>query len=485
MVFVAATVVADHVNASPTTRADLAPWYIAVERSFQNATPSESKRRWCHVRFDRAAAQFFRNDFAEAARHMATLQWYIEHDAEPTTEQLALLAIQFDAQPRIWVQDKLDQESHHLRLRPLFNIPKDEPIELSLQLNVVDADEHTVLGQSAVVTLHPNGQFEPPIVALNDRSTLDVGTYRLRIEHTSGVERDVGRLIVSDETLSVIRDQFAARLDAINPKHDHLESARITCIGRINLLQDGRSATESAQFMLDPIAHIASIEREIELLEDGVDPYRRWTGELWRTIHSHGQTIPIRTFAPPTDDPDRPRPLVIALHGAGGDERMFLDAYGGGLLRSLARKHDFIIASPLTYPLSGNPSHFDQVLNTLTEQYAIDESRVYLIGHSFGGATATMLANERPQRIAAIACIAGAGRFTPHETTPYPPALVLAPELDSIVPPARLERLSVDGRNAGASIDYRVVANNAHLLVVGEVLPEAIEWLLDLRNDSR
>ena len=40
--------------------------------------------------------------------------------------------------------------------------------------------------------------------------------------------------------------------------------------------------------------------------------------------------VPFRVFAPPTSDDGAKRPLIIALHGAGGDENMFMDAYGAG-----------------------------------------------------------------------------------------------------------------------------------------------------------
>lgn len=41
-----------------------------------------------------------------------------------------------------------------------------------------------------------------------------------------------------------------------------------------------------------------------------------------------------------------PRPLLVVLHGAGGDENMFPEAYGAGIIKRIAEKHGLLVASP-------------------------------------------------------------------------------------------------------------------------------------------
>ena len=42
----------------------------------------------------------------------------------------------------------------------------------------------------------------------------------------------------------------------------------------------------------------------------------------------------------------KPLPLVIALHGAGGSENMFFDAYGNGKIVDLCRKRGWLLVAP-------------------------------------------------------------------------------------------------------------------------------------------
>jgi hypothetical protein len=63
--------------------------------------------------------------------------------------------------------------------------------------------------------------------------------------------------------------------------------------------------------------------------------------------------------------------------------------------------------------------------------------------------------------------------------------LVIAPELDGIVPARQIERIAVEARAAGGPIQFRLATNQTHTLSVPAILPESVEWLLEQRLSDR
>jgi len=154
-----------------------------------------------------------------------------------------------------------------------------------------------------------------------------------------------------------------------------------------------------------------------------------------------GQQMPYRIYVPTTWDGKRSLPILMMLHGAGANERTYLDQ-GDGLLRKLAEQHGYIVVSPLGFtPLGafGNPlrlpavygesaaaatqraavtptrqrelslSELDviTVLDLVTEEYGADRSRTFLAGHSMGSGGAWHLAARYPERWRAVAPMSG------------------------------------------------------------------------------
>ena len=95
-------------------------------------------------------------------------------------------------------------------------------------------------------------------------------------------------------------------------------------------------------------------------------------------------------------------PLVMALHGLGANEDSFFDSYPK-LPPQLAEKHGFLLAAPLGYRVDGfygstimgaatpprrrgeySEKDVMEVLRLMKANYKVDESRIYLIGHSMG-----------------------------------------------------------------------------------------------------
>jgi polyhydroxybutyrate depolymerase len=127
---------------------------------------------------------------------------------------------------------------------------------------------------------------------------------------------------------------------------------------------------------------------------------------------------------------DPPRPLVIAFHGGGSHAQAMADRTG---LRRTADAHGFVVAFPegsgrLARLRTWNAGEccgyavergVDDVgfalaaIDALVARHAVDPRRVYLTGMSNGAMMAYRVALERPERIAAIAPVAGAMALDP------------------------------------------------------------------------
>lgn len=125
-----------------------------------------------------------------------------------------------------------------------------------------------------------------------------------------------------------------------------------------------------------------------------------------------------RLVIPHSLDPNRPAPIVFAFHGA-GDTPEQMAHYTG--LDQLAGSEGFYLVYPqgrfLSWPpsiLADNPEpverelmFFDALLGNLMGRYQIDQTRVYAVGMSQGGAFVNLLATKRNARLAAAASHSG------------------------------------------------------------------------------
>lgn len=220
---------------------------------------------------------------------------------------------------------------------------------------------------------------------------------------------------------------------------------------------------------------------EFESIKDGRNPYTNRRGDIWRPYFISDHPAPMRLFCPEHREPPAAGwPLVIALHGAGGNEHMFMAAYGAGRIKELAEQRGFIVASPLNSPLSAQPMVFDGLVDSIAADYPIDRTRVYLIGHSMGAGVALAWSKLRTDKVAASALIAGVGRFNAKDK--IPPTLLIAPELDGLIPAKSIIAAADQAKGFGLPVECREIKDYGHTLVVGHVLPEVVEWLLEQRS---
>ena len=135
----------------------------------------------------------------------------------------------------------------------------------------------------------------------------------------------------------------------------------------------------------------------------------------------------VRTYlihVPVSYDPDKPTPLVLALHGGGGNAEKTQKVTNNGFDK-LSDKEGFIVVYPNGIEKNWNDGRgvrryraqrdkIDDVafiaalIDQLAEEYNIDRTRVYATGISNGAMMCLRLACELSDKIAAVAPVVGA-----------------------------------------------------------------------------
>jgi poly(3-hydroxybutyrate) depolymerase len=173
------------------------------------------------------------------------------------------------------------------------------------------------------------------------------------------------------------------------------------------------------------------------------NPQWRAKGDQHRTykFSAAGKDIPYRLYVPISWDGQSKLPLIVMLHGGGSDENRYLDGNDKQLLR-LAEQHGYVLVSPLGYsPLGAYgtplrlPAVFGQseaaakqravmtpeqertlelsekdilnVLEIVLNEYPIDQTSMFLMGHSMGSGGTWYLGAKYSRLWRAIAPISG------------------------------------------------------------------------------
>jgi predicted peptidase len=168
-------------------------------------------------------------------------------------------------------------------------------------------------------------------------------------------------------------------------------------------------------------------------------------------------------------DPAKPTPLVVALHGMGGDENSMFDseAYGPGFLKREAKRAGFIVACPKgrdSASMYRGDAEQDvlEVLADVQRTFHIDSTRIYLMGHSMGGYGTWSIAMNHPDIFAALGPISGGGNAAGMAKIARIPEYVTHGDDDRTVPVTQSRAMVEAGRKAGATIVYVEVPGGSH-----------------------
>jgi predicted peptidase len=228
-----------------------------------------------------------------------------------------------------------------------------------------------------------------------------------------------------------------------------------------------------------------------------------------------GAEMPYRLYVPQSYDPARPTPLVVALHGYGGDQNYFFSSLS--TLPELLERHGYIFVAPMGHskngwygaPLSipgnaprssGAPtptplrspeeesryralSETDvmNVLELVRAEYNVDADRIFLMGHSMGGFGTWWLGQKHADVWAAIAPMSGVLPNVDYQL----PKLRHLPVHVSIGGKENPEwvdasRKQVDAMRAmGMTTGYFEPPDETHGSMIAPTLPHVLEFFAD------
>ncbi|MFN4201688.1 MAG: alpha/beta hydrolase family esterase [Tabrizicola sp.] len=145
-------------------------------------------------------------------------------------------------------------------------------------------------------------------------------------------------------------------------------------------------------------------------------------------------------------------PLILALHGGGGDPDQFANASG---LAKAANRQGFAVAFPAGSGRRGERlltwnggyccgyaarlgiddiGFLEQVIADAAQRFGVDGSRVFLTGMSNGSILAETFAARNPSRVRAVAGVSGTMDTSRNRVQGQVPALVIHGTADPMVP---------------------------------------------------
>ena len=245
------------------------------------------------------------------------------------------------------------------------------------------------------------------------------------------------------------------------------------------IFEQGRLMVEPMQFDTE----IGLAEGFIDDLALGRDPLTTRSGDMRLAYRSSfdRELVPFRLFVPDDYDRSQSYPLVVALHGAGGDENTFMDSFGG-TLKANARDRGYIVASvngrgPYGGYREASAQDVIDVLDLVQRVYPIDENRTYLMGHSMGGGGTVRIGFENADRFAALAPIAGYGSTEDLAKAPDMPLFLAQGELDVLVPVERARNFHQAAQALGMPLVHYVENEGTdHVAIVAEVMSQVFDW---------
>lgn len=462
------------------TRADLAGAYMRLEREIEaKGGPLKGAGTRTNNRFDQATAAIFGGAVGAAIGQLDYETASLRRGHETLPQHVISMSMQVRIDPPVW---RPGMAPPRLTASPLYDVEFDGSRYAAPRVVLALTDGSGTVRAEHEVEFSKDAAWPWSAALFSEDIPADLrpGVYTVMARWAEGAPTpfEVGRWQIVPRSMDAAREANEARLSAAERAEPGLTRAIGMIRSRNALLSDSPSPDILPQWLADQSALADEVDAEIVSIEQGVDPFIGRTGGWWCRLPSSGVEIPLRVYIP-ANLPEGPAPLVVALHGMGGDENMFMDGYGAGVIRRLADEHGFIVVSPEGSGMAYVAS-FDALVDAVSDWRAVDRSRVHLIGHSMGAGLAMTIARQRPNAVASMALIAGGGSF-PAPGAPMPRCLVVGAELDMMVRAAALEQAALGARERGLPVEHRTIADQGHTLVVGAALPDVVDWLMPAR----
>ncbi len=411
---------------------------------------------------------------------------------------------------------KLVGTGEHLIARAMFVLDApaaaDGPYKMKLDLLKADGSQEAAVepgitlgdvrgrrtGEMAGLSFDPSKIVQPGLHTV--RATLEDGSGKKLYEYYRSftIVKDLNKRVAAlDKTLELLPDQKSAAALEGRQALETIEEAHETYYapGFQGLTGFVFTSLRAAGLGLkEPMNFDAGLTRATELadaLSHGRDPMETARGDLFMAYRSNfdGKLVPYRVYVPTSYTASKKYPLVVLLHGAGGDETDFIEAYQGQWPK-LAEEHGFILASvtgrgPLSgySKESGGEQDVLDVMELVKQRYSVDPAKVYLGGHSMGGAGTWRIGMEYPDKFAGLIPIAGTSpQLVPGLDAQIKkgirmPVLMICGEKDALVPAAGCRPVAEKAKDLNAPITYKEYAGADHLSIAVTAVPDIFTWL--------
>jgi poly(3-hydroxybutyrate) depolymerase len=377
-------------------------------------------------------------------------------------------------------------------LSPLFAAPRAAGIKLSASLVLVpvknDGPAPKPLGAPAAV--------DPAAVPFTTRVALPetpLGDYTIEVSLSAdGKAPPAAAGVAFTKSLPIHIDTLAEPVQRLRarllkaPEKNGLASAQYAVI-RYQRSDAGDLNPARVNFREE----FAAAHAILDALEAGKDPFAGQRGDFHRAYRSAvDDTLqPYRLFIPESHDGSKPTPLLVALHGMGGDENSLFDAeaYANGLLKVQAERVGFIVVCPKgrdsasMYRGAAERDVLDAMAD-VERTYRIDSSRIYLMGHSMGAYGTWSIAMAHPGIFAALGPISGGGSPAGMAQIRQIPEYVVHGDDDRTVSVTQSRTMVEAGKKAGADIVYVEVPGGSHTSVAAPAFGAMLDFFARQRK---
>jgi predicted esterase len=341
------------------------------------------------------------------------------------------------------------------------------------QLADVEADFTKPFSIQAAIPDLPDGNYEI-VVKLSPKS--DELLYKSNsIRIARGVNAEAGALKIRAAMFRADLEKRKSPLLTVLPAAEYKASM-------IDLVNAGQMSVVRT----DLKAAIAEANTILDQITKGENPLTTKRGDIHWAYQSavDGSFQPYRFFVPSNYDATKKWPLVVALHGMGGDENSFFTSYNNGEMKRIAEARGYLVVcpkgrAPASMYMGSAETDVIDVLKAMKRDYSIDDDRVYLMGHSMGGYGTWSVAVNHPDLFAAIGPISGGGQplvMMGLKKITNVPWVVIHGDKDPTVSVEESRKMVKAGKELGIEIKYVEVPGGNHSDIAVPGFKDIFDW---------
>ncbi len=372
-------------------------------------TAPQKLRKNAFAEIKKAVDGFFTFRFSEVARSLDKAYLILKQ----REDEQSLWAESLSVLPEYRFLDRKDAELK-VMVSAFYQTFDTIPQKATLQMSLTDLNGKLIK------------RFQPvPIKSLPTSETIRLekikaGDFYLRAEIL------IDRKVLSENKIIIsISDNLEQRFKNLEKRLESNKDGwkKETALEYLRILQKLKQGeTLETDFQADEIL------KKAEILAFTPEKFRIQSGQSLVVIPLKDGVQVSRVFLPDNYDETKAFPLVIALHGAGGSENLFFESYGNGKIVRLCQERNWILIAPRNFGFRA--TKMQEFIDSLSDIYKIDKSKVFLVGHSLGSIQALTIASEKPQLFRAVALVSAGGAFKDNQELKKLPVFIATGSAD-------------------------------------------------------